>query len=769
MLPAPIWPLLIGAAAIPVCWLAGRLRPRFSSTVFAVAAGAAFIAAAVAWHDGRMVAAWNWAPSWNLEFAIHYDGLAALYTLLITGTGAVVGLYASGYMPDHVADHQVSADRQVFFSLWMLVFMTSMVGLVLSADLLMLFIFWDLTTVASFFLIAFDADARAQSSARMAMIITGASAVGLMVAVVMVYTELETFSVLTTNAQGVPEPLGTAVAALVVVAAVAKSAQFPLHIWLPRAMAAPTPVSAYLHSAAMVAAGVYLIARLSPLIADSALVSSLLPWIGLASMGVGSLMALTSDDLKELLAYSTIAQYGYVWLLLGLGGAHGYVGAGLYVLVHGMAKAALFMVAGAVTDATGETELSEVGGLASEMPALATVCGTTAAALAALPPTLGFFKDELLFQAAFASRWWFPLLAIVAAGLTLAYLGRFFAGIFLGDAATDADPIPSVLWLAPAIPASLLVAGGLWPAPFAHLAEQAARAMTGREHSLHVGYKLAYRPAYLAALGAWAFGGLVWWATARKPNRIADWTARIGALGPATWYRTGLSMLEATSRWLLRVEERELPSRLLFVLVPTAALVATALVGEPLRFDPGIVRAEDLPLILGLALAVTTGLIIARAESTRHLEVVLALTVLGFSLAAVYLLLNGANVTLVAVLVEIVLTIVMLGVLGLIPRSMLESPDIRAAPKGWRGFRITVAVAMGTVMGLVAWQVVSHRTGLPSVVAAQREQLEATPELDAVAAVLADFRALDTLGEITVVAIAALGVASMLQARRGGR
>ena len=276
-----------------------------------------------------------------------------------------------------------------------------MVGLACARDLVLLFVFFDLTAVASYFLIGFDRERReARGAALMALLVTGVSAVALLLGAVLLYDAYGTFSLpeLFERARG--DTTTTVACALIAVAALAKSAQVPLHFWLPRAMAAPTPVSAYLHSAAMVAAGVLVLGRVHPLLALDRTVLDGLLVVGLASIAVGGVLALAQDELKQILAHSTISQYGYVVALYGIGGAAGAGAAALYVLAHAIAKSALFMTAGAVTEATGESRLSHLGGLARRMPVLAAASGVAAATLAALPLTLGFFKDELFFGAA---------------------------------------------------------------------------------------------------------------------------------------------------------------------------------------------------------------------------------------------------------------------------------------------------------------------------------------------------------------------------------
>ena len=350
-------------------------RSRQSSQVAGIAAvvtaAIAFAAVLGLWRRGGGGFDTAWLPSWDARLAFRLDGLGALYAVLATGVGVAVFAYATAYVPRHLEhEGRPQAEGRRFHAL-MVLFMVAMVGLSTAQDLLVLFVFWDLTAITSYFLIGFDRQRReARLSALMALLVTGVSAVLLLIGILILRAELGTTSIpelLGRVGQG--GPMLTLAGALIAAGALAKSAQAPLHFWLPRAMAAPTPVSAYLHSAAMVAAGVFLLSRLHPLLATSpALLDGLLV-VGLVSMAVGGLLALGADHLKRLLAYSTIAQYGYVVTMLGVGGASGAAAACFYVLAHALAKSALFMTSGAVTEATGAKALSESGGLARAPPA----------------------------------------------------------------------------------------------------------------------------------------------------------------------------------------------------------------------------------------------------------------------------------------------------------------------------------------------------------------------------------------------------------------
>ena len=341
---------------------------------------AGFVATLGAWLAGGVAISLPWAPTLGFRIELALDGLGALYALLATGIGLLVFMYGTAYVPSHLAHEGRPASDARRFWPWMVVFMVAMVGLALARDLVLLFVFFDLTAVASYFLIGFDRHrAEARGAAFMALVVTGVSAVAMLLGAVLLHAEYGTFGLPELFERASRSDTTTTAGILIAVAALAKSAQVPLHFWLPRAMEAPTPVSAYLHSAAMVAAGVLVLGRVHPILALDPAVLDVLVVVGFVSIAIGGLLALAQDELKQILAHSTISQYGYVVVLYGIGGADGAVAAALYVLAHAVAKSALFMTAGAVTEATGETRLSRLGGLAGELPALAVASGIVAA------------------------------------------------------------------------------------------------------------------------------------------------------------------------------------------------------------------------------------------------------------------------------------------------------------------------------------------------------------------------------------------------------
>ncbi|MDQ3788933.1 MAG: NADH-quinone oxidoreductase subunit L [Actinomycetota bacterium] len=522
------------------------------------AAVAGFALCLIGWLTGGGAVSLPWAPTLDLRLSFSLDGLGALYALLATGVGALVFAYGTRYLSLHLEHERRPAAERWRFWPWMALFAGAMVGLATAQDLILLFVFFDLTAVCSYFLIGFDRTEReARTAALMALLVTVVSAVAMLVAAVLLYMAYGTFSIPELVARAGAGTTTTVAGALLAVAALAKSAQVPLHFWLPRAMVAPTPVSAYLHSAAMVAAGVLVLGRVHPLLARSEAVLGGLLVVGLASITVGGLLALRQDRLKQLLAYSTISQYGYVVMLYGIGGAAGTGAAAFYVLAHGVAKSALFMTAGAVTIATGEDRLSRLGGLVRRAPVLAVTAGVATANLAALPLTVGFFKDELFFTAALGAGPLVAGLAVAAAALTFAYIGRFWMLLFLGPTRAEPDPVPGLLVAPIAVLAVVAVLGGLVVRPFERLAEDAGSISTTSPVNLSPAYHLDARPENLMALAAWMLGGLL-----LALPRVSGWASRGLAvagerLGPRRAYDASLRALSRVSAALHNREVRD--------------------------------------------------------------------------------------------------------------------------------------------------------------------------------------------------------------------
>jgi multicomponent Na+:H+ antiporter subunit A len=764
--------LTVSLAAPLVVVAAGAVRVRLAAPAAILMTSLAFLTVLASYGTDNEALSVAWISDWGVEFTIRLDGLARLYALLATGIGLAVVIYATAYLPLHLRhEHRPEGEIIRFFG-YLLLFMGAMVGLVLAQDAILLFVFWDLTAIASFFLIGYDRDKdESRAAALMALLVTGISAIGVLIGALLAWHELGTFDVPTILASKSTSTTMGFAAALIAFGALAKSAQAPLHFWLPKAMAAPTPVSAYLHSAAMVAAGVFLIGRMYPLMARFEWMTTAFVVVGLTSMLVGGVLALTRDVLKHILAYSTISQYGYVVFLFGLGGSYGVKAATFYVIAHALSKSALFLTAGAVTEATGQKNLSGVGGLARRMPVLAIGSGMAAAGLIALPLTIGFFKDEFYFAAAWDKGPAFGVAAVVGAALTFTYISRFWLGMFgpLGRNAAVPNapsPLPGRLVWPIVVLGATVIAGGFWVRPFADLAAAGASASELHHIELHGAYHLDTRPENLMALATWIAGlGLlatqrVWWPAAMAFSRLGR------AIGPERIYGLTLGALNELSDRIHVFEVRDLRSRIASILLPAGVLVGVAVYVTPnsSEFEVGSIRWDDAPTVLMLGLASFAALAIALPRD--HLNLALILSCVGYSLAVLYAFQGAPNVALVAVLIETLFTLLFIGMLILMPRSILRYETARRT----EGFRLRRDALMAIISGVMAFSVVWGVLSKPAPTAtAISEHIALTPDAhgkNIVTVILADFRGLDTAGEITVIAITLLGIISLLRIGR---
>lgn len=708
-----------------------------------------------------------WSETYGFRFHLVLDGLARMYALLATGIGLLVVIYASRYLPLHLDHHHRQLDEQPRFFGFLLLFMAAMIGLVMAADTVLQFAFWDLTAIASFYLIGYDRDQEdSRSSAMMALLVTGISAVLVLIGVLMLRAELGTFSIPEMIEMSPRQPVVGFAFGLIGIGALAKSAQVPFHFWLPKAMAAPTPVSAYLHSAAMVAAGVYLLGRYYPLMsAYDWLLQSLLV-IGFLSIVVGGVISLTRDNMKQILAYSTISQYGYVVAMLGLGSAYGVAGATFYVLAHAIVKSALFLTAGAVTEATGTKYMSRAGGLARQMPWLALGSGLAAAGLVALPLTIGFFKDELFYAAAWEYGPAFGALAVASAGLTFAYVARFWAGVFLGPLRLAPRAISGYLTAPVVVLGLLTLAFGVWTAPAVDIAGAAATVVANGPAEIDIAYHVDARHENVMALCAWLIGGALlfterWWAT------LARTVAHLGAqVGPERIYHRTLKGLETVSDTIHRIEVRDLRSRVATILAPAGVLVGMAVYFTPNSdsFELGSLDRGDLPLVLMLVVTALAAVTVAIPRA--HLRIVITVSCVGYSLAVIYALLGAPDVALVAVLVETMVGVFFICMLLLMPRSILRFETREPVERFSVRRDAVLAMITAATAFVVVWGVLSRPAPSTEVIDTYESLTPSAHGQDIVTVILADFRGFDTMGEITVIALVMLGVMSLIRKGR---
>lgn len=726
---------------------------------------------------------WEWIPSLGVNFSFMADGLARLYALIVSGVGVLVVFYAACYLDDHhYRDHGK-------FYCYLLLFMGAMLVTVMSSNLLLLFVAWELTGITSFLLIGFLHDkAESQRGARMALLTTGLTGLVLLAGVVLLRVAYGTFDFAAILAAG-GVPTGkealVAVAFLCCFVGIAgKSAQFPFHYWLPNAMAAPTPVSAYLHSATMVKLGVFLTARLMPVFNGLDDWMPLLTGIGFGTMLLGAVLALLSQDLKGVLAYTTVAQLG---LLIGYYGLHEQGSAvpwdALHVLNHVFYKACLFMVVGIIDHSTGTRDLRKLGGLWRKMPLVGTAALLALAAFAGLPPTTGFLSKEMLladlyalFHAQGGMQGLWPLATVaLASAINVAVAARIVFGAFFGKTTHSVEEhfhAPSLgLQAPPVLLGALTLVCGLGAAAFGRrslgFGDSAGRTTAGPELHLWHGIttELVTSTVIVAAgLGLFFAVGRARWNRVSIPgwlrfdlgfDKIADgvpYAAR--GLNRALGFEKPYAFLLVVGAVLVAVPA-------CFLLPRAAELVAQAAKWEMLpATQAGWLRWTVVALIGSAA--------VCAAAWKRIVPQLCAVSVVGIGIVFYYVLYQGPDLAITQMLVESATLLLVLMVVLRFKRDGADTEKLQRSGGVPTALRVALGAAGGLLMGggvLVFQQSPSKaldRAGDYYLA----HSMDYAKGANAVNTTVIDFRGYDTLFEIVVLVIAALGCLGLVARRR---
>ena len=711
---------------------------------------------------GVVTGGYAWVPSFNLSFSWFIDGLSLTFALLITGIGLLIVLYAGGYMKGH--------PQQGRFLSFLLLFMGAMLGVVVSDSLLMLFVFWELTSITSFLLIGFDHErAASRRAALQALVVTGGGGLLLLAGLIFIWdiSGLTQLSMLVRGGDVLRDsPFYLAALLLVLGGAFTKSAQFPFHFWLPNAMEAPTPVSAYLHSATMVKAGVYLLMRLNPVLGDTAAWQILLPFFGGLTMLTGALLAVRQTDLKLMLAYTTVSSLGLLVMLTGFGSDHAIEAAVLYLVAHSLFKGALFMVAGIIDHETGTRDVTKLGGLRKAMPITFAAALAAAISMAGLPPFFGFLaKEEIYYALAHGNprAVLFTGIAILGNGLMFAVAFAVALKPFLGKPVKTpkhAHEGPLLLWLGPA----LLALKGLTIALFSGIAHfyvstPMASAIAGEarpvEISLipHIGVPLGLSLLTVAL-------GIVLYTQLSAVRGLIDRTFKALGAGPDRGFDVFIDMLVKVSFHITRLIQ---PGRLEFYVTATFAVIAAVLLvplflyGE-LPSMPSWPRDMPIHELTFIAIAVA-GLIAVLTASSR-LTAIIALGIQGFAVAVIFLLFGAPDLSFTQFMVEtlsvVILTLVM-------TRLRLSPSDHRGL--GQKLLDSTIAIACGTGFALFLMRATeaSFDNRLTDFYNTYSKVI--AHGANVVNVIIVDFRGTDTLGEIAVVMITGLAILALIRIR----
>lgn len=714
-----------------------------------------------------------WIPQLGLSLQFRMDALSWLFCLLILGVGALVLLYCTRYF--HRDDASLPA-----FGAQLLAFSGAMVGLVVADDLILLFVFWEVTTILSYLLIGYNRNKlAARRSALQALVITTAGGLAMLVGLVLLGSAAGTYRISRIVALG-PDlldrgPVIGVVVVLLLAGAVTKSALLPFHFWLPGAMAAPTPVSAYLHAAAMVKAGVYLVALFAPVFGESPLWRWTLLVVGAGTMLLGGWAALRQTDIKLLLAYGTVSQLGFLVLNAG-GGTRETALAGLgLVLAHGLFKATLFLVVGIIDHQAGTRDTRRLSGVGAQAPLLTVVAVIGAASMAGIPLLGGFVAKESAYTAfvaaAQAGGWWgvLGLIGIVTGSvLTVAYSGRFVWGAFARKRGVEpiAFPSPSGLFLvSPVLLTVLTVLYGVRPAPVndwirPYLAGFPAE---GADPYLAVWHGLT--PALGLTVITFALG-ITLILFRERVERIQGALPRVRAADIV--YRDVINGLDVVAVWVTGRTQRGSLVFYLFIILGVfvvAAVGAAALAGGPAGSAAGQPRwlLADSPVQIAVGACIVFGAVSAARANKRFLAV-LMVSVTGYGLVVVFALQGAPDLALTQLLVETIVLVALVLALRVLPARLWQR-----TPSGFRAGRLVLALAVGAGMVFVAATAMAARTATPISLAFPDLAYNDGGGSNIVNVTLVDLRAWDTFGEITVLAAAATGVASLVFVHGRGR
>jgi multicomponent Na+:H+ antiporter subunit A len=759
-------PLLVAPAAP---WLARRLggRAGWLLALLPVALFARFAGWLPLAPGDEVVDAAPWVPGLGVELAFRLDGLAAIFVLLVTGIGALVLIYAGGYL---------SGDPRLgrFFAT-LLAFQSAMLGVVLADDLITLFVFWELTSVTSYLLIGFDHQRDGSRTAALkALLVTGVGGLALLAGLLLMAIAAGDLGATTLKLSELAavdlrtHALYPAILVLVLLGAATKSAQVPFHFWLPEAMAAPTPVSAYLHSATMVKAGIYLLARLHPQLGGTLTWEVAVGGLGAVTMLVAAAMALGQHDLKRILAYSTVAVLGILTMLIGVGTELAVKTAIVFLVAHALYKAGLFMVAGNVDHETGTRDVTVLSGLRRALPWTAAAGVLAALSKAGAPPMFGFIGKELLYKTKLDLETVGGWLVVAAVATNVALVAtalmvsvRPFWGPRRDTPKAPHEAPPSML-VGPILLGLLGLKVGLVPGLFERaLGSAAATAVAGVPLAMELKLWHGLNTDVLVVMGlslvTLAVGALVYVGARRWLGPLGRAVAAGGRYGPARAFERVVDGLPDMALSLTGL----VPITRLRSAVLTTLVVMLALVAPPLMRAVGGAHPGQVPLPHELVL-VAVGLLAAllAAAVRSRLTAVAALGVTGLVVALLFVLYGAPDLAMSQIAVETLSVILLVLVFLALP------PVVRRSGSWTRVRDAVVAAAVGIVMGLAVLAAAVSRLE-PEV--AEYYLRASVPEAfgrNVVNVILVDFRALDTLGEITVVAVAGVGVAALLAAGR---
>jgi len=765
-------PLILGTTLVSLLKQSSRRLTAFAAVgVSMTSLGLLLTQAREVFNGAVITQSWSWLPQLGIDFSFRLDALGLLFALLINGIGTLIYIYAYFYLGPKNSLNKLY--------LLLMLFMAAMLGISLSNNLILLLVFWELTSISSFLLVGYwsNYDA-AQRGSRMALTITGMGGLAMLGGFILLGQITGTYEIgqiLTMTTQIQSHALFVPTLLLILLGAFTKSAQFPFHFWLPNAMAAPTPVSAYLHSATMVKAGIFLVARLLPIFAGAALFHNLVTFIGLFTLCMAAFFAISKEDLKGLLAYSTISHLGLIMCLLGIGSPLAVAAAIFHIINHATFKAALFMIAGIIDHESGTRDLRKLSGLWQLLPYTATLTMVTAASMAGLPLTNGFLSKEMFFTE-LLSNLSGPVLicsAIVAtlAGIfAVAYSVRLVHGVFfdgpVGKQVPNKDVHePPFGMRAPAtLLAILCILVGLFPALLVeNIVNSTARASTqvmdfeGVHLALWHGFNMPLLMSLIASIG-----GLIFYFSLAKGGKIReiDLDPYLGRLqGRVAFYLFLKSLLLNSRKFKRWTENGKLQSYILWIVVFSIAIVSLPFLGQGLTTGTReLTHAPALAIVLWLLLFSSCWMMLWFHH--ERIKAVLISGAIGLVVTMVFICFSAPDLALTQITVDVVTTVLLLMSLSLLPQL---TPYESSVSRRWRDALIAIGGGLG--IAWITWLILTRDHNSISWFFMQ-QSIPLGGGTNVVNVILVDFRGFDTFGEITVLGIAGIGALCLMDGMR---
>ncbi|MGX5698863.1 monovalent cation/H+ antiporter subunit A [Acinetobacter kookii] len=764
-------PLVLGTTL--VSWL------KFSRGVTALAAVGVSLSsltllllqAKEVFNGGTVTQTWAWLPQLGIDLSFRLDALGLLFCLLISGIGTLIYIYAYYYLNP----------RNSLSKLYLLLmlFMASMLGISLSNNLILLLIFWELTSISSFLLVGYWSNYEAaQRGSRMALTITGMGGLAMLGGFILLGQITGTYQIdqiLTMKDQIQSHSLFVPSLLLILLGAFTKSAQFPFHFWLPNAMAAPTPVSAYLHSATMVKAGIFLLARFTPIFVGAALYHNIVTFVGLFTLCMAAFFAIFKEDLKGLLAYSTISHLGLIVCLLGIGSPLAVAAAIFHIINHATFKAALFMLAGIIDHETGTRDLRKLSGIWQLLPFTATLTMITAASMAGVPLTNGFLSKEMFFTELLANLSG-PVLIVSAIMATLAgifavaYSVRLVHGVFFDGPIglevpnRQAHEPPLGMRVPAILLAVLCILVGLLPALLVeNIVNATARASTqipdfaGSHLAIWHGFNLPLLMSIVALLG-----GVIFYFSLAKGGRIReiDLDPILGKFQGRVLFDLFLKHLLLSSRKFKRqTENGSLQSYLMWIVLFSGAFLSIPFINQGLSTGTReLVHAPAIAIVLWLLLFSACWMMLWFHH--ERIKAVLISGAVGLVVTLVFVTLSAPDLALTQITVDVVTTVLLLMSLSLLPQL---TPYESSVSRRWRDALIAIGGGLG--IGWISWLMLTRDHNSISWFFMQ-QSLPLGGGSNVVNVILVDFRGFDTFGEITVLGIAAIGALCLMDGMR---